>query len=99
MDNHDPHPHLGADDVRDSAFLACTILGAIVGAVASVVGSAEYLGGAYVESLAVGGALLGSAVFGLLGAAVVGPAWAALVCRRPVGHAADHDSLGDAVTG
>lgn len=97
MNNAGTHPTSSQDDVCDSAFLGCTILGAITGAIAAAICAAQLLGGAYTEALGIAGAALGSATFGSLGALVIGPIWAG---RRP---AEAHDSVagafGDVVPG
>jgi hypothetical protein len=81
-----------AEDACESVFLGCTVLGTFAGVLAAAVGSAELLGGAYVEAVAVAGAAVGGATFGALGAFVLGPAWAALLAHRhaPASEVAEH---------
>jgi uncharacterized membrane protein YeaQ/YmgE (transglycosylase-associated protein family) len=93
MNTHEAHHTPSPEDARDSAFLACTVLGTVAGAISSTVCSAQLLGGTYTEALSIAGAALGGLVFGALGATVIGPAWAALTHRRsaPVAeHIATH---------
>lgn len=87
---HTPHP---AEDTSESVFLGSTMFGAIAGAIAAVVGSAQLLGTAYPEAFAVVGGVLGTTLFGTLGATVLGPACAALQHRR---HAAAEAHPADA---
>lgn len=71
-----------AEDACESVFAVSAVLGAVAGVVASSVCSAQWLGGAYPEALAVVGAVLGCSLFGALGAVVVAPAYAAFVHSR-----------------
>jgi uncharacterized membrane protein YeaQ/YmgE (transglycosylase-associated protein family) len=71
-----------AEDTCESVFVVSAVLGTVAGVVASSVCSAQWLGGAFAEALAIVGAVLGCSLFGAIGAVVVGPAYAALVHHR-----------------
>jgi hypothetical protein len=67
-----------AEDICESVFLACAVLGTVAGAIGATALSAGLFGGGYAEALAVAGAAVGCWLLGTLGAVVFGPACAAL---------------------
>jgi hypothetical protein len=72
-----------AEDTCESVFLVSAVVGTVAGVIASAVCSAQLLGGAYPEALAVVGAVLGCGVFGTLAAVVFVPAYLAFHHRHP----------------